>query len=144
MYCPRPIVKGDLGLSSPIELNKRKSQRSVYNEYWRGAYHPLVHNSVHHIPNGLVAMISACHVIPITTSRGRPGFDSLLRSISEMAVLQVQSLPVLANQHRQISFSSSFCHVLRPVRHRKSFSFGSVSDWSLTRGHSRDPRRSSF
>ena len=23
--------------------------------------HPLVYNSVHHIPNGLVAMISACH-----------------------------------------------------------------------------------
>jgi hypothetical protein len=43
-----------------------------------------------------------------TTSRGRPGFDSLLRSISEMTVLQVQSLPVLANQHRQTSFSSFF------------------------------------
>jgi hypothetical protein len=37
--------------------------------------------AVHHIPNGLVAMISACHVI--LTSRGRPGFDSLLRSNSE-------------------------------------------------------------
>jgi hypothetical protein len=31
-----------------------------------------------------------------------------LRSISEMTVLQVQSLPVLANQHRQISFLSFF------------------------------------
>jgi hypothetical protein len=40
------------------------------------------------------------------TSRGRPGFDSLLRSIQNNDSSSIyQSLPVLANQHRTTSFS---------------------------------------
>jgi hypothetical protein len=61
-----------------------------------------------------------------------------------MTVLQVQSLPVLANQHRQISFSCFFGHLFRQARHRKTFRFVPVSHGSLTRlppcRHSGDPR----
>ena len=111
-YIPSEVVCANVPLrycgeqtSNPSKARRVwKRWKNVYNRHTRRNQYPLVYNSVHHIPNGLVAMISACHMISISTSRGRPGFDSLLRSISEMTVLQVQSLPVLANQHRHYLF----------------------------------------
>ena len=60
-----------------------ESTKSKYVVYIVVSPKPIIHwcTTVYHIPNGLVAMISACQLI--LTSRGRPGFDSLLRSNSE-------------------------------------------------------------
>jgi hypothetical protein len=75
----------------------------VYITYFQFYHHPLVYSSAPH-PQWSSGYDFRLSLTP--TSRGRPGFDSLLRSkfhIVDSSSIST-SLPVLAHQHRLIFF----------------------------------------